>query len=295
MAKSNPYLSPLRYPGSKRRLAEYIKQALHKNTFTPQLYIEPFVGGASVALQLLKDGLANKVILMDLDPWVASFWQVLFYDTNWFLEKIEKTQVSLELWNELKSGNHQTKREMAWACFYLNRTSFSGILEEHVGPLGGREQKSDYKIDCRFPKTALIQRIQDIATYKEKIYGVWNCSWREGIERIREEQNKNLLPTTGLFFYFDPPFFEKADALYRFYFQDADHLALRDFLLQLEDKWILSYDLADQVETLYGDAIHHRKNGTSRKQVGIYYSLAKMSERKTAQEVIISNMPELPS
>jgi DNA adenine methylase len=295
MTTNNPYLSPLRYPGSKRRLAEFIKQALVINHLSPQLYVEPFVGGASVALELLKNDLVDRVILIDLDPWVASFWQVLFFDTDWLVEKIKKTDVTLEMWDELKRGEHKSVREMAWACFYLNRTSFSGILDKNVGPLGGRTQTSTYKIDCRFPKDALIQRIIEAASYRERIYGIWNCSWKTGIERIRFEQKKGELPINDLFFYFDPPFFEKADALYRFYFLPEDHVALRDCLLDLEDKWILSYDAASEIEELYGDAIHHKKNGTHSQHVEIHYTLAKMSERKASQEVIISNMPVLPS
>jgi len=37
------------------------------NGIKPALYVEPFVGGASMALQLMQDGLVNQVIMMDLD------------------------------------------------------------------------------------------------------------------------------------------------------------------------------------------------------------------------------------
>ncbi len=42
------------------------------------------------------------------------------------------------------------------------------------------------------------------------------------------QQRKGALPKDDLFL-FDPPFFEKADRLYRFYFQHDDHVRLRDF------------------------------------------------------------------
>lgn len=58
--------------------------------------------------------------------------------------------------------------------------------------------------------------------------------------RIRKEQNAKKLTKDKLFFYFDPPFFEKADDLYRYYFTPEDHTKLRDALLVLTDKWILS-------------------------------------------------------
>jgi DNA adenine methylase len=292
---TQPLLSPLRYPGSKRRLVKYIKKALELNNLHPQVYIESFVGGGSVALQLMQEAQVDKVILMDADPWITSFWKTVYFDTDWLIQKIRETEVTLDLWKQLKKSKPRTIKDRAWTCFYLNRTSFSGILEEKVGPLGGRSQESEYKIDCRFPKETLIKRILGAAKHREKIYAIWNCSWEVGIQKLRKAQEENKLPTKDVFFYLDPPFFEKAESLYRFYFQEQDHKTLRDYLLTLEDKWILSYDSADQVEQLYGDAIHHRTNGTNRKHVNIYYSLAKMSERRTAKEVIISNMSSFPA
>jgi len=293
--QNSPFLSPLRYPGSKRRLAKYIKQALELNGLKPSLYIEPFVGGGNVALQFLQDGLVSKAILMDVDPWVASFWQVVFFDTDWLVNKIRTTSVTLKKWNTIKEGNQETVREQAWACFFLNRTSFSGILEEKVGPLGGKEQKSVYKIDCRFPRKTLIGRVRQIAKLRDKIYGVWCTSWKDGIARIRDEQKAGNLPVDNLFFYFDPPFFEKAESLYRFYFRTEDHEKLRDTLVTLSDKWILSYDSADQVEALYGPAIQLKTNGTKKHDVELLYCLSVMQERKKGKEVILSNLENLPS
>jgi DNA adenine methylase len=236
----------------------------------------------------------NKSILMDIDPWVASFWDVLFFDTDWLVEQIRNIPITLEYWNKFKHGNHLDKRTQALSCLFLNRTSFSGILEKAVGPLGGKEQKSEYSIDCRFPRETLVQRVLGIARHREKIYGVWNCSWEEGISRIRVDQQQEKLPSREIFFYFDPPFFEKANKLYRFFFQEDDHKRLRDFVLALEDNWLLSYDSAKQVEQLYGNAIHKKTNGASRHHVDIYYSLAVMPERRKVKEVIISNLLRLP-
>lgn len=295
MSKLNqPLLSPLRYPGSKRRLSKYIKQVLELNGLKPSLYIEPFVGGGNVALRLLQDGLVDQVILMDLDPWVASFWETVFFDTNWLVYKIRTASVTFRSWNKIKNSNPTTVHDQAWACFFLNRTSFSGILEEKAGPLGGRTQTSEYKIDCRFPRKTLIMRVRQIAASRNKIRGVWCTSWEDGIARLRKEQKAGSLPADNLFFYFDPPFFEKAEALYRFYFRPEDHKKLRDALVSLSDKWILSYDSADQVEALYGPAIQSKTNGTKKHRVELFYSLSVMQERKKGKEVILSNLENLP-
>jgi DNA adenine methylase len=288
-------MSPLRYPGSKRRLVKYIEQALEINSLTPALYVEPFIGGGSVALHLLQENLIGQAILMDRDPWVVSFWKTVFFDTDWLVSQILESEISLQNWNNLKSTNPKTIREQAWACFFLNRTSFSGILEKRAGPLGGRKQASEYKIDCRFTRNTLVGRIRNIANYRSKIKAIWCLSWEKGLSKIKEKQEQGKLPDEDVFYYFDPPFFEKADALYRFYFNQDDHKRLRDKLVCLRDKWILSYDSADQVEELYGSAIQSKTNGTKKHHVELLYSVSAMQERKKGKEVILSNLENLPS
>ncbi|MCS6992475.1 MAG: DNA adenine methylase [Anaerolineales bacterium] len=286
-------ISPLRYPGSKRHLMDYVAQSLKANHFYPKIYVEPFVGGGNVAFYLLQQQIVEKVILIDLDPWIASFWQAVFWDTEWLLRQIEQAKVTLESWQEMKKSDPVTPREQAWACLFLNRTSFSGILRPEVGPLGGKSQTSPYKIDCRFPRQTLVERIRTIASFRERVYAVWNLSWEEGLQNLRAEQRAGSLPSDRIFFYLDPPFFEKADALYRYYFQEKDHRALRDTLLKLNDKWLLSYDSAEQVETLYGEAIASSANGAKRSDVELLYSLS-LRERKRGKEVILSNLEILP-
>lgn len=298
MANSGTLFSPLRYPGSKRGLVDYITQALKINALKPSLYIEPFVGGGSVAINLLHRNLVDKVLMIDLDPWITSFWQTLFFDTQWLIEQVKTMQVSLENWRIYKKSKPNTIRDQALICFFLNRTSFSGILEERAGPIGGKGQKSDYPIDCRFTeitRKTIVDRIEKISQYQSRIYGIWNCSWDNAIQKIQIDQGDGKLPKSDLFYYLDPPFFEKADALYRFYFLEEDHMALRDCLLSLEDKWLLSYDSACQVEAMYGDALKKGTNGTQHHDIELLYTVAKISKRKKGKEVIISNLERLPT
>ncbi len=232
--------------------------------------------------------------MIDRDPWIASFWRTVFWDTDWLIKQIMDAPVTLDTWYSLKEMNPQTQREQAWTCLFLNRTSFSGILRQEVGPLGGKTQDSHYKIDCRFPRQTLIERIYQIASFRDHIYAVWEMSWENAIAQIQEEQRKGTLSKYNTFFYFDPPFFEKADALYRYYFTQQDHLRLRDTLLRLEDKWLLSYDSAEQVEALYGEAIASNTNGTKKSSMELVYTVSKVRERKKGKEVILSNLEILP-
>ena len=183
-------------------------------------------------------------------------------------------------------------------CFFLNRTSFSGILEERAGPIGGKNQKSDYPIDCRFTSTTrktIISRIETNCKIQRPEFMEFGIVLgMKHLERFVSEQKKGKLPKSNLFFYLDPPFFEEADALYRYYFLEQDHKDLRDCLLDLNDKWLLSYDSAEQVEALYGDALKKGTNGTQHHDIELLYTVANVSKRKKGKEVIISNLENLP-
>ena len=53
---------------------------------------------------------------------------------------------------------------VGFSTFYLNRTNRSGILK--AGVIGGKQQNGKWRIDARFNKNDLIQRIKKISRYK---------------------------------------------------------------------------------------------------------------------------------
>src|SRR5438034_1229838 len=141
---SVPILSPLRYPGAKRRLGGYIVEALHLNGLRPRLLVEPFAGGANVALQLLAYSAVDKVVLGERDALLASFWRTVFFDADWLIEQVQTIPVTVHQWERFRKAPGDTDRDRALACLFLNRTSFSGILADNAGPIGGRHQRSIY-------------------------------------------------------------------------------------------------------------------------------------------------------
>lgn len=280
-------ISPLRYPGSKRRLAQYIDEMIYANNLQPDLFVEVFAGGASLSLQLLDSGTVQQVGLIEKDPLVAAFWKVVFSknDVNWLISQIEEIEITLEKWQEFKNTVPDSLRMRALACLYLNRTSFSGILAPSSGPLGGYEQKSDYPIDCRFPKETLIERVQQASALREKVVFIWQVDWSTGLKRIAQKQGVGKLPQNVLF-YFDPPFFNKAEKLYNYYFTNGDHAKLRDAIVTLDHDWILSYDYCDQVEELY--------TNNAPTHIEMLYSAAQNGGQREAKEVILTNLDQLP-
>ena len=71
---SNKLYSPLRYPGGKAPFAPYIAKVMETNGVSGGHYLEPYAGGAGVALELLFHGHASHIHINDADPAVYSFW-----------------------------------------------------------------------------------------------------------------------------------------------------------------------------------------------------------------------------
>ena len=282
--KTVSILSPLRYPGAKRRLARYIAEVLRLNNLEPTLYVEPFAGGASVALQLLNDGAVEGIALGEKDPLLASFWKAVFNDEEWLISRIKSIEITLEKWDYFRNNDFSSDRERALACLFLNRTSFSGILSDTAGPIGGRSQTSDYPIDCRFPKETLIKRIRQAAGLKDKVVFVDEADWADTLTKVEQMG----YDAEDLFYYCDPPFYHKAERLYRYCFSDEQHRALHDTLIALKQPWVLSYDVADEVISLYSD------NGSAPERVELLYSASGNGELVEAKELIISNLGILP-
>ena len=277
-------LSPLRYPGGKRRLAGYIAATIRLNGLRPKLFVEPFAGGASVALQLLNDGLVERVALGEKDPLLAGFWKTVFTDHEWLIEKLRDTEPTLTNWDRLKNGLHRTDRQRALACIFLNRTSFSGIIAPGAGPLGGRKQKSAYPIGCRYSVELITKRITQAAQLAERVLFVNHGDWRHTVRRVKARRYQ----PNEVLYYFDPPFYYKANDLYRFFFDDANHRRLHDALGTLGQPWLLSYDAAEPIIEMY------RQNGIGPKRVELLYSAANSGELTEMQELIVTSLQRLP-
>jgi len=281
-------ISPLRYPGAKRRLASYIAEALDQNNLKPDLFIEPFAGSASVSLTLLRLGKVKEIGIADRDPLISSFWKVVFWDTQWLVDQVQNIEISISQWKRFRDSNPSTEREKALKCIFLNRTSFSGIMAPGSGPIGGFKQTSQYKIDCRFPRGKIISRIRQAQALADRVKFVWTASWRYTLTKVSAMCNQKRMPQST-FYYFDPPFFEKADRLYTFWFSPAEHLRFRDTVKGLTAPWIVSYDSVPKAKELYGQHYH---NGTILKCL---YSLAGGSGLRQSEEAIITNLKSLPA
>ena len=128
-----PNLSPLRYPGGKRKLVPLIAEVFLQAGASIKTLIEPFAGGAAITLALLESGSAQTVALADKDELVAAFWKTVFSaDAEVLADRVLNAPVTLHECDRLRESNPEDELEWAYKCLFLNRTSFSGILHRKV-------------------------------------------------------------------------------------------------------------------------------------------------------------------
>lgn len=249
LGKLRATVSPLRYPGGKRKLAPLIAGLVTAAGGPASLLVEPFAGGAAVSLSLLEAGLADEIGLADADPIVASFWQVVFSDeADKLADMTLSARFTLEDWKAQKAMVPRTPLEAAWKCLYLNRTSFSGSLMDYAGPMGGKAQAGPDRIGSRFNREAIACRILELKVLRDRVRFVRNACWQETLKEVDASRPGGLV-----FWYLDPPYVAKARRLYQHSFRLKDHEALARAINKLPGSFALSYDDHPEVERLYGD------------------------------------------
>jgi DNA adenine methylase len=133
--------NPLRYPGAKSKLVPYIKKLIEAEKLTNCTLYEPYAGSAAVSLALLESETISKAVINELDPLIYCFWKSVMNDTDNLINLIEKVDITLDNWiyySQYKDSSYienKSTLEIGFAGLYLNRTSFSGIL--NANPLGG--------------------------------------------------------------------------------------------------------------------------------------------------------------
>lgn len=239
--------SPLRYPGGKNKLSGYVCKLINNNNMRGCTYIEPYAGGAAVALKLLIDGHVNNIIINDYDRSIYAFWHSVLYETDALCELIQNAPINIENWNRIKEIQKHKEDvdllQLGFSTFYLNRTNHSGVIK--AGVIGGLNQTGNYLMDCRFNKNKLIQKIRRIAELRNSI-SLYNLDTLDLINTVINNLKNQC------FIFFDPPYYKKGSTLYVNYYKHEDHVNLKNSISNIRNhKWIVTYDNVNEIELLY--------------------------------------------
>ncbi|MFT8724949.1 MAG: DNA adenine methylase [Liquorilactobacillus nagelii] len=242
--------SPLRYPGGKTQLASYVQYLIELNHCSGT-YIETFAGGSGVTLYLLENNLVKQAVINDYDKSIYAVWFFILNYPDEVIKRISHTEVSIEEWHNQKEIHELFKDDPfsinnAFSTLFLNRTNVSGVI--NGGPMGGKNQTGKYKINCRFVKDKLIQKIETITKLNNRI----RLSQLDAKKFISNELGH--YNPTNTFIFFDPPYFKQGKNLYLSFCSNKEHASLAKAILKLEGyKWITTYDQAPEILNLYKD------------------------------------------
>jgi DNA adenine methylase len=280
-------MSPLRYPGGKTKFYAYIKSILECNDLIDQTYIEPFAGGAGLAIKLLLNNDVNRIVINDFDPSIFSFWKSVLTYTDDICNLILDTEITPEEWvrqREIYIQQDTTNTlALGFATFFLNRTNVSGVIKG--GLIGGINQTGTNSMSARFNKSNLIEKICKISAHRDQIVLL-------NMDALELMKPKNLRHFYKAFINFDPPYVKKGAKLYKNSFDEDAHRYLSEEISRCGRKWIVTYDVCPLVADLYSDYRHsfldvtYSINKNRKAQEYIFFS-----DNLVIPEDIVLNMP----
>jgi DNA adenine methylase len=262
-SKSKDYTqSPFRYPGGKFYALKFILPFL--DSYPHDEYREPFVGGGSV---FFGKGKAETNWINDLETDVIEVYRAVqcANRNERLIEKVSKEVASRERHAEVKIISSTDPDEIAFRTYYLNRTSYSGIIHKPAWgyALGASSPPENWQ---RFLRGAHI-KLRDVK--------ITSLDFSEVISA----------PSNGkrVLMYLDPPYFlADQKRAYTKSFQLEDHLRLEKLLRNTEHAFLLSYDDCAEVRALYSWAFIYERSW--------FYNTANSSgPRKVGKELLITN------
>jgi DNA adenine methylase len=271
--------TPLRYPGGKGRLTQFVADLIEANDLSGCHYVEPYAGGAGIAITLLYLEYVSHIHLNDLNKSVFAFWSSVLNQPEELCRKIRDTSPSMQEWHRQKEIQVAPANllELGFSTFFLNRTNRSGIIK--AGVIGGKGQTGAWKLDARYNAKELVRRIEKIASYKSRI-SLYNMDAAKLISTVIQQ-----LPERSLI-YLDPPYYVKGKGLYEDHYHHDDHAEISRLVRDsIRQPWIVSYDNVKPIRDLYQD----------KRQVtfGIWYTAGK---RYAGKEVMVfSDALTIPS
>lgn len=239
--------TPLRYPGGKQRLAPFVAELLTENKLVGGHYVEPYAGGAGVAIELLLGDVVSHIHLNDSSLPVYAFWYSVISEPEELCRRIRNASLTIDEWKRqreiIRRPEEHDTIDLGYSTLYLNRCNRSGVISG--GVIGGLNQSGKWKMDARFPRNELIRRIENIASRRESI-----TLRNQDAEKFMLEHIPTL-PTKTLV-YCDPPYFSLESRLYLNQYKSEDHQRVAKFIqAKLTRKWIVSYDSAPEILRYY--------------------------------------------
>lgn len=236
-----PQYSPYRYPGGKSWFVPRLRKWLGAREERPRVFVEPFAGGGSSSCAVAIEGLAETVVMAELDVRVAAVWQVIFgHDGLRFAERIETYAMTPEAASRILASEPTDLFEIAWRTLVQNRVSHGG----KIGPGGGilKSGEAGKGVLSRWYPETLGRRIRALHAVRDRVQVVQG----DALELLAQYAGDE-----GAAVFIDPPYTaggKKAGA--RLYTHSVvDHARMFELAAEIPDI-VMTYDISTEVREL---------------------------------------------
>lgn len=199
--------------GSKRVLTEYLLTLFPPNI---DVYIEPFLGSGSIALNVV----ANKKILNDLDDTLIKDFRLIRKVSN---DIVNRNIPDLDVF---LNKNHNSDEDKLIAAVIRRNNGFGNV------PAINNKIYKYYDPMRKIKKIELYKNALDNATFS--------------VNDFREILKK--YDSNSSFFFLDPPY-QKSDGLYKNSVIDYDEML--EILKNLKGKWMLTINNSSYMRDLF--------------------------------------------
>lgn len=253
--------SPLRYPGGKFYALKFILPIL--NAVPHTTFYEPFFGGGSVFFGKRK---SKMNFINDYDNDIVNFYKVIQNKNliTKFISLFDNEVATPQRHHEIKNFEPKNNFQRAYKTYYLNRTSYSGIINKPawgfaVGASSPPQNWKQFLINAH-------KKLQEVK--------ISNIDFRNYLLNINDNESIT---------YIDPPYLNADQKrAYQKSFEFDDHVDLQTLLRQAKFKFILSYGDCHEIRNLYDWAYISNREW-------FYNTANSKGARKIGKELIITN------
>lgn len=229
-----------RYPGGKSRMSGPILKQLNLCAERYDTFCDVACGGASIGLLFAEQHRDHKIIFNDYDSGIADLWGLVVNDPKELIIRIKKFKPTARKFYIFQRDLAECDcKDRGFKQLVIHQISYSGLGRRAGSPIGGKEQKGEYAVGCRWNPDYLVLKINK---FHELLYGR---------TKVLNRSMFSILPKRFLF-YVDPPYYGIGHQLYVHDFSIKQHDELASQLKKMNKNWVLSYNNCLEIKKLYG-------------------------------------------
>ncbi len=230
---SVPQRSPLRYPGGKTWLVPQIRRWLARLDRRPELFVEPFAGGATASLTAIMEGLVDRAALCEKDPDIAHLWRCILDHPEQLAQRVETFQPTRENVQATLVETTGGEVDAAFNTLVRNRISRGGILAKGASIM--KEGENGAGVASRWYAKTLAARIRAIGAYADRL----DFFQGDGVNLIDLSKDNRTAA-----FFIDPPYTAAGKRAGRrlYTYNEINHQNLFERMATAKGPFMMTYD-----------------------------------------------------